>query len=575
MAGNERPDEPPGASIGDVSHGRQPGAGGVPAPIAPARPPMPVTRGFLFADLRGYTAFVEANGDVVAARLLDVYRRLVREVVRRHDGAEIRTEGDSFYVVLPSAGASVRCALDIVGAAAAATGEDPALPILVGVGVHVGETSETPEGYVGSAVNLAARVCGQAAAGEVLVTDTVRSLVRTSGEFTFAPRGQPRLKGIAEPVTLYAASFAGAVTGGGGVGRPRMTPASRMSRSAWGRPLAIGGGVVVVLLAAVAIAAGTGALRTPGPDPSTVTSAAAITDPPGAWVLLSPGDAFTGGTVSGIGAGGDGFLIVGSSGEAREAAAWDTPSGTEGSWSRISLGALFADAILAGFASPESKANLRFAVVGQACAAGPTTCRASAWSSDNPDDPSAWRSAAVEVAGDPAGSRIAGVGVGPRGFIAVGSTGTGGNRRAAVWTSPDGSAWQLAPTTGDPLSPDLAAVAGGDSGLLAVGASGSDGAVWRSPDGVRWAALQVSGTFADVRLVSVTRTLKGFVTVGNGPGGAGAWYSADGATWAPMTSLPHLDQVTLTSVAWSSESGLVIVGNGPGGVVIVHTVFVR
>ena len=566
MPGNERPDEPPGASGGGVQ----------PAPLAAAGPPMPVTRGFLFADLRGYTAFVEAHGDVVAARLLDVYRRLVREVVRRHDGAEIRTEGDSFYIVLSSAGASVRCALDIVGAAAAATGEDPALPIRVGVGVHVGETSETPEGYVGSAVNLAARVCSQAAAGEVLVTDTVRGLVRTSGEFTFAARGQPRLKGIAEPVTLYAATLVGAVPDGGGVARRRMTPASRWSRPGWGRPLTIGGGVVVVVLAAVAIAAGNGALRTPGPDPSRVTSAAPVTDPPGAWVLLSPGDAFTGGTTSGIGAGGDGFAIVGSSGEAREAAAWDTPSGTQASWSRISLGVSFTDAILADLASPESNANPIFAVVGQACVGAQTACRAGAWSSDNPDDPSAWKPSIVDVAGDPAGSRIAGVGVGPRGFIAVGSIGTGGNRKAAVWTSPDGTAWQLATTTGDPLSADLADVAGGDSGLLAVGSSGSDGAVWSSPDGVRWTTLQAGVAFTNVKLVSVTRTLNGFVTVGNGPAGAGAWYSADGATWAPMTSLPHLDRVTLTSVAWSSESGLVIVGNGPGGVVIVHaTVFVR
>ena len=50
--------------------------------------------------------------------------------------------------------------------------------------------------------------CAQAAAGEVLVTDTVRGLTRTSGEIGFAARGRKHLKGIAEPVAVYAASAA-------------------------------------------------------------------------------------------------------------------------------------------------------------------------------------------------------------------------------------------------------------------------------------------------------------------------------------------------------------------------------
>ncbi|MFN2483723.1 MAG: adenylate/guanylate cyclase domain-containing protein, partial [Candidatus Limnocylindria bacterium] len=76
-------------------------------------------------------------------------------------------------------------------------------PIRVGIGVHAGETVETSEGYVGSAVNMAARVCAQARPGELLVTDTVRGLLRTSLPVRFADRRMRRLKGIAEPVALY------------------------------------------------------------------------------------------------------------------------------------------------------------------------------------------------------------------------------------------------------------------------------------------------------------------------------------------------------------------------------------
>ncbi len=166
--------------------------------------PSARTRGFLFADLRGYTEYVETRGDREAAELLAAYRTLVRATLARHEGAEVRTEGDSFYLVFPSVGAAVTCGLEIVRAAQDATAASPERPIRVGVGIHAGETVETAEGFVGSAVNIAARACGAAKAGEVLVTDTVRSLTRTSLDVAFEARGSPRLKGVAEPIALFA-----------------------------------------------------------------------------------------------------------------------------------------------------------------------------------------------------------------------------------------------------------------------------------------------------------------------------------------------------------------------------------
>ncbi|MFI5262196.1 MAG: protein kinase [Candidatus Limnocylindrales bacterium] len=240
------------------------------AAAAPDGPAGHLTRGFLFADLRGYTAYVEAHGDAAAATLLDTYRRLVRDVVRRFGGAEIKTEGDSFYVVFPSASEAVRCGLALVAAAATATREHPAQPIAVGVGVHAGETAETPEGYVGSAVNLAARLCAEAAAGEVLVSDTVRGLTRTSGAVTFTARGRKHLKGIAEPMAIFAATTA-APGVDGTAGAPPVRPPITTRLLGFGDPrrvvVAAGGGAVVVALA-VLLAAGTlGGAFGPSPSP--------------------------------------------------------------------------------------------------------------------------------------------------------------------------------------------------------------------------------------------------------------------------------------------------------------------
>jgi class 3 adenylate cyclase len=166
---------------------------------------------FLFADLRGYTQFAATRGDRAAAELLTRYRSLVREEIGRHAGAEIRTEGDSFYVVFPSVSAAVGCALAIATAARDATAADPSLPLSVGMGVHFGETVDTAEGSVGSAVNLAARLAAAAGPNEVLVSDVVRSLTRTLPDVRTTNVGSRRLKGFAEPVPVYRASASGEI----------------------------------------------------------------------------------------------------------------------------------------------------------------------------------------------------------------------------------------------------------------------------------------------------------------------------------------------------------------------------
>lgn len=162
------------------------------------------TRGFLFADLRGYTAFVEREGAHRAAEMLDRYRALVRGAVAEFDGAEIRTEGDSFYVVFDRASAAIECGLAIVAAAEVA-GTDRSTTFQVGIGIHAGETVETPEGLVGTAVNTAARICAQAGPNQVLVSGTVRALTEGVVSAAFVPVGRRRLKGLRDPIELWRA----------------------------------------------------------------------------------------------------------------------------------------------------------------------------------------------------------------------------------------------------------------------------------------------------------------------------------------------------------------------------------
>ncbi len=220
-----------------------PTAGGGSPPIAAtdARTGT-ITRGFLFSDLRGYTQFVETHGAAAAADVLVRYRALVRDLVSRHAGAEIKTEGDSFYVVFDVVSDAVQCGLEIVDKARAASIERPESPIAVGIGIHAGETIETPDGYVGGPVNIAARLCALAGPGEVLVSDTVRALTHTVLSVSFVPHGKKSLKGVSDPVAVFAVVAE----------RPSLTGIGRLRGLSRGARVAI---AIVLVIAVVGVGA--------------------------------------------------------------------------------------------------------------------------------------------------------------------------------------------------------------------------------------------------------------------------------------------------------------------------------
>lgn len=177
--------------------------------FAPARAPRATTLSFLFTDLRGYTTYTETRGDAAAAELVAEYRTFVRAEIERADGTEIKTEGDSFFVTFESATGAVSCALAILREAAGRTAARPERPIRIGAGIHAGEPVRDADGdFVGSAVNVAARLCSAAGPGELLISEVVRGLVRTSGLGAMEERTGLVLKGVEDPPRIYAVATA-------------------------------------------------------------------------------------------------------------------------------------------------------------------------------------------------------------------------------------------------------------------------------------------------------------------------------------------------------------------------------
>ncbi len=152
----------------------------------------------LFADIVDSTALTERMGDEAfreKARQLD---DALRAIIREADGTAIEGKllGDGVMSVFTSAKNAIDAALRFGEA-----GESVGLGLHTGI--HAGDVIREGDNVFGGAVNIAARIAGESEAGEVLVSDTVRGLARTSAGVSFEDRGERELKGIEEPVRVY------------------------------------------------------------------------------------------------------------------------------------------------------------------------------------------------------------------------------------------------------------------------------------------------------------------------------------------------------------------------------------
>jgi adenylate cyclase len=151
-----------------------------------------------FLDLVGYTRLTEERGDDAAAKIAANLVELTQRVASARGGLPVKWLGDGVMFYFKRPGAAVLSALEMMREAPAA-GLPP-----THVGIHAGPVVVQDGDYFGRTVNLAARIAGQAGAGQVLVTDEVVAAAGPVG-VRFEALGPVRLKGFARPVRLHQA----------------------------------------------------------------------------------------------------------------------------------------------------------------------------------------------------------------------------------------------------------------------------------------------------------------------------------------------------------------------------------
>jgi class 3 adenylate cyclase len=125
---------------------------------------------------------------------------MVRQQIARFRGHEVKNLGDGFMATFDGPARAVRCA-------AAISESVRLLGIAVRAGLHTGEIELKRDDVAGIAVHIAARITGEATAGETMVSSTVRDLVAGSG-LTFEDCGIHSLKGLPEALHLYRSTHA-------------------------------------------------------------------------------------------------------------------------------------------------------------------------------------------------------------------------------------------------------------------------------------------------------------------------------------------------------------------------------
>lgn len=156
----------------------------------------------LIADVVGYSRLIESDEAGTLAALKDRRKTILEPLVGEHRGRIVKFTGDGVLVEFASAVSAVACALAIQKAMSEANTDRP-VPIMLRIGINLGEVVGEGSDILGDGVNIAARLESLAEAGGIWVSAKVHD--ETAGKLgcVFTDMGEQALKNITRPVRAY------------------------------------------------------------------------------------------------------------------------------------------------------------------------------------------------------------------------------------------------------------------------------------------------------------------------------------------------------------------------------------
>jgi adenylate cyclase len=165
-----------------------------------------VTVTILFTDIVGFSSWVLEVGDELALELLRGVAGVVEPTIAVHRGRVVKRLGDGHMAVFSAAQSAVDAALEIQSGleSVEVVGHRPRLR----AGLHMGQPRRLGGDYLGTDVNIAARVGAAARAGELLISEPVLDSIDCSGLDVKRRRGF-RAKGAPRDLQVFSVARAG------------------------------------------------------------------------------------------------------------------------------------------------------------------------------------------------------------------------------------------------------------------------------------------------------------------------------------------------------------------------------
>ncbi len=156
----------------------------------------------MFTDMAGSTALAQSN-EAEALRLRAEQEGLLRPLFGAHQGREIKSMGDGFLVEFDSALRATQCALEIQRRLRERNVDRGSTPILLRIGIHLGDVEQAGGDIFGDAVNIASRIQSIAEPGGICVSNAVREQVWNKISDRLEKLPPTTLKGLRVPIDIF------------------------------------------------------------------------------------------------------------------------------------------------------------------------------------------------------------------------------------------------------------------------------------------------------------------------------------------------------------------------------------
>jgi class 3 adenylate cyclase len=156
----------------------------------------------MYTDIAGFSRMMEVD-ETGTLELLAYHNELIKGIVESHHGTVIKTIGDALLVDFKNTVEALRSAMAIQDALYAHNKENPGLPLLVRIGLHLGDIYFFENDALGEGINIAARLQSLARPGCICFSQDIYNIVLNKIEFRAEKLGKVSLKNITKEIHAY------------------------------------------------------------------------------------------------------------------------------------------------------------------------------------------------------------------------------------------------------------------------------------------------------------------------------------------------------------------------------------